>query len=106
MTDASGVLSLSGTADRFTVKQIKLTGRERSVLRYIDWNMGTKGIELLDCTKLEPEDLVDVLNGLMDVGYVEMAPYAEHTDLAGFREKTFEVNPGYALELKAAMMRA
>lgn len=88
------------------MKQIKLTGRERSVLRYIDWNMGTKGVELLDCTKLEPDDLVDVLNGLMDVGYVEMVPYAEHTDVETFREKMFEVNPGYALELRAAMIHA
>lgn len=88
------------------MKQIKLTGRERSVLRYIDWNMGTKGVELLDCTKLEPDDLVDVLNGLMEVGYVEMVPYAHHTDTETFREGTFEVNPGYALELRSAMRHA
>jgi len=87
------------------MKQIKLTGRERSVLRYLDWNMGTKGAELLECTKLEPDDLVDVLNGLMEVGYVEVVPYAERTDVATFAERNFEVNPGYALELKAAMMR-
>lgn len=88
------------------MKQIKLTGRERSVLRYIDWNLGTKGDELLDSTRLTPDDLVGVLNGLMDVGYVEMVPYALHTDEATFRDQTFEVNPGYALELKAAMLRA
>ena len=87
------------------MKQIKLTGRERSVLRYVDWNLGTPGAELLDCTRLEPDDLVDVLNGLMEVGYIEMAPYAERTDAASFREKVFEVNPGYALELRAAMRR-
>lgn len=85
------------------MKQIKLTGRERSVLRYIDWNCGTIGTELLEMTRLEPDDLVAVLNGLMEVGYVEMVPYAHQTDLETFREKTFEVNPGYALELKAAM---
>jgi DNA-binding MarR family transcriptional regulator len=87
------------------MKHIKLSGRERAVLRYIDWATGTNGDELLDCTKIEPEDLVDVLNGLMEVGYVEMMPYAEHTDLDTFREKTFEVNPSYALELRAAMQR-
>jgi hypothetical protein len=85
------------------MKQIKLSGRERSVLRYIDWTTGTKGDGLLECTRLEPEDLVDVLNGLMDVGYVEMNPYAEKTDLESFRDKVFEVNPGYALELRSAM---
>jgi hypothetical protein len=87
------------------MKQIKLSGRERSVLRYIDWATGTKGGELLENTRLAPEDLVDVLNGLMDVGYVEMNPYAEKTDLESFRERNFEVNPGYALELKSAMQR-
>lgn len=87
------------------MKQIKLTGRERTVLRYLDWNLGTTGEELLGATRLEPEDLVDVLNGLMEVGYIEVMPYAERTDVATYAGKTFEVNPGYALELKAAMMR-
>ena len=85
------------------MKQIKLSGRERSVLRYIDWNTGTNGGELLEMTRLEAEDLVNVLNALMEVGYVEMVPYAHQTDEATFRDNSFEVNPGYALELKAAM---
>jgi hypothetical protein len=87
------------------MKQIKLSGREKAVLRYMDWATGSKGAELQDNTKLEPEDLVAVLNGLMEVGYVEMQPYAEQTDVATFADKTFEVNPGYALELKGAMVQ-
>jgi DNA-binding MarR family transcriptional regulator len=87
------------------MKQIKLSGRERSVLRYIDWTSGTKGEELLEQTKLEAEDLVSVLNGLMSAGYVEMVPYAEETNEATFREVIFEVNPSYALELRSAMSR-
>jgi DNA-binding MarR family transcriptional regulator len=87
------------------MKEIKLTGRERSVLRYIDFATGTKGEDLLEHTRLEPDDLVGVLNGLMTVGYVEIAPYAETTDEASFRDKLFEVNPSYALELRAAMAR-
>jgi hypothetical protein len=87
------------------MKQIKLSGRERSVLRYVDWSVGTKGSELLEATKIQPEDLVDVLNGLMSVGYMEMVPYAEATDVKTFHEKMFEVNPSYALELKSAMQR-
>lgn len=87
------------------MKQIKLTGRERSVLRYVDWATGSSGEELLENTKLEPEDLVDVINALMDVGFMEMVPYAEHTDVETFRQKKFEVNPSYALELKSAMHR-
>jgi hypothetical protein len=87
------------------MKEIKLSGRERTVLRYIDWATGTKGGELRETTRLEPEDLVAVLNGLLEVGYLETEPYAEQTDEATFAEMIFEVNPSYALELKAAMAR-
>jgi hypothetical protein len=85
------------------MKQIKLSGREKSVLRYVDWATGSNGQEFLDATRLEPDDLVAVLNGLMDVGYMEMDPYGEHTDEATFREVLFEVNPSYAMQLKEAM---
>jgi len=85
------------------MKQIKLSGRERAVLRYIDWSTGTPGQEIMENTRIEPADLVDVINGLMEVGFIEMVPYADKTDVETFREKTFEVNPSYALELKAAM---
>jgi hypothetical protein len=87
------------------MKQIKLSGRERTVLRAIDFSTGTVGEELLERTKLEPDDLVDVLNGLMTVGYAEMRPYAESTSLETFRETVFEVNPSYALQLREAMIR-
>ncbi len=85
------------------MKQIKLSGRERAVLRYIDWTSGTSGEDLLELTKLEPDDLVGVLNGLISVGYVEMIPFAEETNEESFRGQTFEVNPSYALELRSAM---
>jgi hypothetical protein len=87
------------------MKQIKLSGRERTVLRYIDWTGGTQGDELLDSTRLEADDLVSVLNGLMEVGYVEMVPYGEQTSEESFRQQMFEVNPSYAMELRAAMSR-
>jgi hypothetical protein len=87
------------------MKQIKLSGREKAVLRYMDWATGSKGTELQEATKLDADDLVSVLNGLMAVGYVEMQPYADQTELATYAEKIFEVNPGYALELKEAMAR-
>lgn len=87
------------------MKEIKLSGRERTVLRYMDWATGTLGSELQETTRLEAEDLVAVLNGLLAVGYVETEPYAEQTDEATFGQTTFEVNPSYALELRAAMAR-
>jgi hypothetical protein len=87
------------------MKEIKLSGRERTVLRYIDWATGTPGAELQEITRLETEDLVAVLNGLLEVGYVETEPYSPQTDEATFGETIFEVNPSYAFELKAAMSR-
>ena len=87
------------------MKEIKLSGRERTVLRYIDWATGTLGSELLETTRLEAEDLVAVLNGLLEVGYIETEPYADQTDEATVAQTTFEVNPSYALELRAAMAR-
>ena len=87
------------------MKQIKLSGRERTVLRAIDFSTGTSGEEALEHTRLAPEDLVDVLNGLISVGYAEVAPYAESTSLETFRTSRFDVNPSYALELREAMVR-
>jgi hypothetical protein len=87
------------------MKQIKLTGRERTVLRHIDFATGTPGDELLERTRLEPDDLVSTINGLLQVGYAEIEPYAEQTDEASFRQKLFGVNPSYALQLREAMSR-
>ena len=85
------------------MKQIRLSGREASVIRSIGFALSVTGNELLDHTRLETDDLVDVLNGLMDVGYVECTPYAEHTDAAAMPEAEFEVNSAYAHELKTAL---
>lgn len=88
------------------MKTIKLTGRERTVLRAIDFTNGTPGDELRVATKLESEDLADVLNGLIQVGYVEPVPYADAVATERLTEHTFEVNPSYALELRAAMRKS
>ncbi len=87
------------------MKQIKLSGRERTVLRAIDFSTGTAGSEVIEHTKLAAEDLVDILNALMDVGFVEVVPYADATTLGTFAASMFEVNPSYAQDLRAAMIR-
>lgn len=99
------MLSSSASGFLLLMKQIKLTGRERTVLRHIDFATGTPGDELLERTRLQPDDLVATINGLMQVGYADMEPYAEETDEATFRNKTFGVNPSYALQLREAMAR-
>ena len=82
-----------------------MSGRERAVIRAIDFSTGTLGLELLERTNLAPEDLVDVLNGLMTVGYAEMRPYGEATSVATVLQTHFDVNPSYALQLREALAR-
>ena len=85
------------------MKQIKLTGRERSVLRVLDFAAGNTGEELMESSRLEADDLVAVLSGLMGPGFLEMAPYAEEASLETFRTAHFDINPSYAQEIRAAM---
>ena len=89
--------------DLIRMKQIKLTGRERSVLRVLDFAAGNTGDELLESSRLEADDLVSVLSGLMGPGYIEMSPYAEEATLETFQLARFDINPSYAGEIRAAM---
>ena len=89
--------------DLTRMKQIKLTGRERSVLRVLDFAAGNTGEELMESSRLEADDLVSVLSSLMGPGYLEMSPYAEEAVLETFRAARFDINPSYAQELRAAM---
>ena len=88
---------------RVTMKQIRLSGREGTVIRSLGFGLGMNGTELQEHTRLSPEDLVDVLNGLMVVGYVECTPFAEETNIAALPKSEYEVNSAYSHELKAAL---
>ena len=57
--------------DSTRMKQIKITGRERCVLRVLDFAGGNTGEELMESSRLEADDLVTVLSGLMGPGYLE-----------------------------------
>ena len=48
------------------MKQIRLSGREAAVIRAIGFGLAVNGDELLDITRLLPEDLVDVLGEAID----------------------------------------
>lgn len=87
------------------MKQIKLSGREMAVLRSIDYTTGSTGAEIQERTQIEAEDLADILNGLCDVGYVEIYPESVHVTLANCLESRFEINPSYFLQLKETMRR-
>jgi hypothetical protein len=87
------------------MKIIKLSGREMSVLKAIDFSTGSPGDEVLQRTNLQPDELVDVVNGLMDVGYVETNPPMERITAGLLPQVVLDVNPGYVHDLRTAMRR-
>jgi DNA-binding MarR family transcriptional regulator len=87
------------------MKKIKLTGRELAVMRALDFANGNTGAEIAERTHIEAEDLVDILNGMCDTGYMEPHPYVERVTEEDFAARHFDVNPSYALELKEAIRR-
>lgn len=87
------------------MKQIKLSGREQAILRAIDYATGSTGEEIREHTQIDAADVADILNGLCDVGYVEVYPHADRVTYLTCAESRFEINPSYALELKEALRR-
>lgn len=87
------------------VRKIKLTGREVSIVRAIGFSEAMLGAEILDHTRMAPEDITDTLNSLMSAGFVESVPYFEQVDLADMTVTSFEMNPAYVQELKGALIR-
>ena len=86
-------------------KQIKLSGREMGILRAIGFGLGISGTELQERTQLASDDLTDVLNTLLDIGYLETGSLTERVDVDGMPTENFEINPSYANDLKVAMKR-
>jgi hypothetical protein len=89
----------------YDMRDIKLSGREAAVVRAIGFAESMLGAEILDSTRMEPEDVGDTLNGLIAAGFIETIPYAEQVDLAEMPTTAFEVNPAYVHELRVAISR-
>ena len=87
------------------MRQIKLTGREASVVRAIGFAESMLGAEIQDHVRMEVEDVTDTLNSLMAAGFVESVPYHDQVQLAEMPVTAFEVNPGYVHELRQALSR-
>ncbi len=87
------------------MRQIKLTGRETSVVRAIGFTEAMLGAEIQDYTQMELEDVTDTLNGLMGAGLIESIPYSEQVQLAEMLVTAFEINPAYVHELRQALIR-
>lgn len=86
-------------------KEIKLSGREGAVIRAVGFGLGVTGTELVERLHMEEGELTDVINGLLDTGYLETASMREHVEVSDLADETFEVNPSYAGDLKSALRR-
>ena len=87
------------------MRQIKLSGRERAVIRAVGFAEAVAGDEIRDHTQLPADDLTDILNALLAAGFIESRPYRESIASTDLPVMKFEVNPSYAHELKDAMYR-
>ena len=88
------------------MRRIKLSGRERAVLKALGFAEAMLGQQIGEYTQIQPDDLTDVLNALLAAGYVESNPYREQVTSTEMPTVEFEVNPAYAHELKSSMQRA
>jgi hypothetical protein len=84
------------------MRRIKLSGRERAVLKALGFAEAIPGEQIRDYTQIQPDDLTDVLNALLAAGYVESKPYREQVTSDEMLKVEFEVNPAYAHELKSS----
>lgn len=87
------------------MRQIKLSGREATVVRAIGFTEAMMGAEIQDTTHMEVEDVTDTLNSLMSAGFVETVPYYEEVQLAEMPVTAFELNPAYVHDLRQALYR-
>ena len=87
------------------MRNIKLTGREATVVRAIGFSDSIMGAEIQDYTRMELEDVTDTLNSLISAGFVESIPFSELVQLAEMPTLAFELNPAYAHQLKEAILR-
>lgn len=87
------------------MRNIKLSGREATVVRAIGFTEAMMGAEIQDCTHMDVEDVTDTLNSLMSAGLVESVPYSEEVQIAEVPVTAFELNPAYTHELRQALYR-
>lgn len=87
------------------MRQIKLTGREATIVRAIGFTDTTLGAEIQDMTKMEMEDVTDTVNGLIAAGFVESIPYTEEVPMSEVMATAFELNPAYSHELRRAILK-
>ena len=86
-------------------RQIKLNGRENTMMRTIGFGLGVTGAEIQERMAMSAEETVEILNTLLDTGFVETATMKDRVTLADYATENFEINPSYATDLRLAMKR-
>ena len=87
------------------MRVIKLSGREATVVRAIGFTEAMLGAEVQDYSRMDLEDLADVVNSLIAAGFVESVPYYDEVPMAELPATAFEINPAYVQELRQALDR-
>jgi len=87
------------------MRQIRLSGREATVVRAIGFAQSVLGAEIQDVTNMEVEDVADTINALIAAGFVDSVPYCEHVGITDIPKMSFELNPAYAQQLRGAIRR-
>ncbi|MDQ2918357.1 MAG: hypothetical protein M3R10_00530 [Verrucomicrobiota bacterium] len=87
------------------MRNIKLTGRELTVVKAIGFTEPMLGAEIQDYTRMQADDVTDTLNSLLSAGFAESIPYREQVEMAEMPATSFELNPAYVHELRAALIR-
>ena len=72
-------------------------------MRAIGFTDSMMGLDIQDVTKMQLDDITDVLNGLMSAGFVESIPYKEEVELAEVVATAFELNPAYSHDIRRAL---
>lgn len=86
-------------------REIKLNGREKSIVRGIGFGIPITGAELIERMNMDLQDLADSLSSLLQIGYVETASLKEELGPDDLVAETFEINPAYGGELREAIRR-
>lgn len=75
------------------------------MMRSIGFGQGITGAEIQERMAMRPEDLVDVLNTLLDTGYIETGSKKESVTLADYAPETYEINPAYSTDLRDSLKK-
>jgi len=87
------------------MRDMKFSGREACILRSIDMATGTIGADILLRTRMEAQEALDILNGMLDMGFIETSPDQQtHVQRWALNTTMFEVNPAFVHDLKHALI--